>query len=144
MTPTKAQFRRFTRGFVRPLGDKLGLRDWSFDVRRSDEEQSRHPGEQVIATCHPYYGRKVAEITLHPLFFELAPDRQRHALIHEMVHCHLAAVQNQVEEDLKEHFSDSAYSVFFDSFRRNLEYAIDGIAETFAELATQIPEPSFD
>ena len=138
--PTKAAFRRFTRGYVRALADDLGLRDWSITIDIVDEDDQREHNA-VIATCHPCYGRKLAEIQLHPPFWDLPPDRQKYALIHEFMHCHLAPVQSQVEHDLKDHFSDSAYGVFFDSFRRNVEYAVDGIATEIARLAVKIPNP---
>lgn len=138
--PTKAAFRRFTRGYARPLADDLGLRDWTLTIQRTDEDESRQ-GSEVIATCYPTYGRKHAEITLHPPFWALTPEDQKHALIHEFIHCHLAALQHQVEHDLKDHFSDSAYAAFFDSFRRNLEYAIDGLAAEIARLSKGIPDP---
>lgn len=113
--------------YIRWVADHLELRDWEFDLEREPSE------DDCWATVTPTYGKKHAAITVAANFRELAPYKQREIVVHELVHCHLAQVQSQVEDDLEEQLSKSTDAIFFAAFRRNVEYAVDGLSKALAE-----------
>ena len=118
------------REYVRWVADRVGLRDWHFTLFYEHDE------EDAIAICTPTYGRRRAKIQFAADFRTLDVDEQRNSVIHELLHCHLAAVQDQVRLDLPKELAQSAYNLFFAAFRQNLEYAVDAIS---ASLAKDIP-----
>lgn len=113
--------------YIRWVANEMCLRDWTFDVPHEPLPES-----DAFATVKPTDGRKRARITFCRDFRDLEPDRQRHVVIHELVHCHFAMVQHQIESDLERHLGQHADRVLFDSFRRNLEYGVDGITDALA------------
>lgn len=117
--------------YVRKVADAMGLRDWRLDVKGE-------PPEYAYAQCRPTDGQRHAELRFGSDFEALEPERRRAIVVHELVHCHIAQLQWQVEKDLERHLGPSTDRVFFDSFRRNVEYAVDAIAEA---LAPHLPLP---
>lgn len=120
---TDADRDRWT-GYLRDLADRMGLRDWRVHVLEqvTDEEHDA----QVFCVR----GRKIANLRLSPRFGELAPERQRLTLVHELVHCHFAAMDELVMGRWDGHEYD-AYLIPF-------EYGVDAIAHV---LAPHLPLP---
>src|SRR4051794_37550360 len=100
--------------YIRWVADHLELWDWTFRI--SDETTGE---EHVLAEVRPAEGRKLADIIFCADFRDRAREEQRHTVAHELVHCHFAAVQHQVEEDLDELLGKPADAVLCSSFRRN-------------------------
>ena len=118
--------------YVRWVADRIGLRDWHFNVIYGHDE-----GEDTIAICTPTYGRRRAQLSFAEDFSTAyTAEEQRNTVIHELLHCHLAPVQDQVRLDLLGPLSQSGYDLFYSAFRQNLEYAVDSIA---AALAKDLP-----
>lgn len=117
--------------YVRDIADEVGLRDWRFDVKGE-------PGDDAYARCEPVDGQRYAVLRFGSDFEKLEPERRRAVVVHELVHCHTASLQSQVESDLAPHLGPSVDRMFFDSFRRNVEYAVDAVAEA---LAIHLPLP---
>lgn len=106
--------------YLRQLADALALRDWSFALL----EEAAADG--FAAQIQPLRGRKRAEIRLGADFLSLSPDRQRHCLTHELLHCHFAQCGFVAEETL----TPSLQSCLVLS----LEYGVDGLADCLAPL----------
>lgn len=116
--------------YVRWVADEMGLRDWHFDldVEPPDDPEMYEGQQRAFADVCPTPGRRHAKMRFCEDFrFGLTADQQRMAVVHELVHCHLAALQHQCECDLDPLLGRPAITVFFNGFRRNLEYAVDGI-----------------
>jgi hypothetical protein len=125
--------------YLRMLAVHMKLGEWTFDVS-SDPAQdiALTPGmnpetTQAIADVQATPGRKHALIRLCDDFEKREPEERRYVLVHELVHIHLATVQEMSENDLDDMLGAPAASVWFRSFRRSLEYAVDGIATAMAE-----------
>jgi hypothetical protein len=129
--------RRFCR-YVRRLADSLGLCDWSFSITFDCDDE--HASANI--TCID--GRKHADIRFAAdLLTSHDPLLQRTVVTHELVHCHLASCQNIIRDDLVKHLSQSTYDALYDGFRRQLEYAVDGIAVPIAR-GLPLPDGSRD
>jgi hypothetical protein len=112
--------------YVRLLADLLHLKDWSFTVMTEGPE-----GESAIAAINCAEGRKYAHVRLSDNFLCSDPESQRQTLIHELLHCHLAAADHVAGKMIKENF---------DLFRLHCEYGVDGIADAIAPL---LPLPTW-
>ncbi|MCE5322134.1 hypothetical protein LLG46_02335 [bacterium] len=115
--------------YIREVADKLRLRDWEFVLKDEPPED-----EDVSAEIVPIEGRKRASIYLCTGFRELSPEEQRHTIVHELLHCHLESATDIIRLDLWEHrvLSQNAYDILIGGFRRQIEYAVDAIADAIA------------
>lgn len=112
--------------YVRSCADALGLRDWLVVVERTPCD------DESLAQAYLVYGRKLARIRFCRSFRDCTLEQVRQTVAHELIHCHFAAVDNMAEHDLKAHLGDAAAHVFFGSFRRQMEYGVDGLADAVA------------
>lgn len=76
--------------YVRQIGDPFGLRDWDLMVLEEPTNDDRF-GDCVAATS-----RKAAEIRFSYNVRQWPPDQLRWVTIRELMHCHLAAMQEFV------------------------------------------------
>jgi hypothetical protein len=124
--------RRDLEAYARRVADEMGLRDWEIAVG----EQPCENGNAAAVACT--YGRKHALIEVGRDFRDDTAEEQRHYIVHELVHCHLEAADNMVEQDLEFALGAHADRVFSDGFKRQLEYGIDALATA---LAPHLPLP---
>jgi len=131
----KPKERKALGKYIRWVADEMELRDWHIDLMRESAEKG------TLAQVHPTFGRKHVEVRFCARFRALPPEEQRNTVVHELVHLHTAAMQSQVEKDLEQHLAQGTDRVFFDSFQRNLEYAVDGLANALAKHMPLISWP---
>lgn len=124
----KKRERKALARYVRWVANEIGLRDWTFHM---DWDRPAEDGD--AASVWWPEGQKHAKIRWNPRFREYGPDLQRRYVVHELVHCHFAAMQDTVEEDLQPHLARPTYDIYSQSFRRALEYGVDAVAEALAE-----------
>ena len=105
----------------------MALRDWHFVL------SGVAPAKGRAAEIVPIYGRKWAELRLSPEFACLAPEVQRHTLVHELIHCHLAAAQCYADAMLRKAARHA--------FDMNVEIGIDGLADAIAPLMPLPQQP---
>lgn len=120
--------------YIRCLADCTSLRDWSFTLFH--EPLPEESG--AFATVKPVYGRKIAEITLCNNFVDLDPDKQRHILVHELIHCHFDMCDNFFENVLQQLVGIQVYKTAFADYRQWMEFGVDAMAEA---LAPHLPLP---
>jgi len=113
--------------YVRWCADQMELRDWT--IHLGHEPAPSDADGYVVIT----YGRKLARITVAEDFRSFDPERQRHTIAHELIHCHLESACNMVQNDLERHLSTQADQVFFDGFKRQIEYGVDALASAVAK-----------
>jgi hypothetical protein len=123
--------------YIRHVADEMGLRDWSIGLVK--RELPADQGEQ--ANVEVVYGRKLAKITLRETFRSEHPEDQRQIIVHELVHCHFEPAVGQVRCDLEDHLSRQADRLFWEAFKRNIEYAVDALAEAIAPRMPLIDWP---
>lgn len=124
--------------YVRYVADEMGLRDWHLELLAEPPDGQAIGDDHItLADVSPSPGRRHATIRFCADFRELNPETQRMAVVHELVHLHLAPLQHQCENDLSaEMLGGPASHVFFCGFRRNLEYAVDAMT---CALAPHLP-----
>lgn len=112
---------------VRRLADMMGLKDWQIRILDVAPEECDHE-----AAIYLTYGRKLATIALADTFLDQPEEKQRVTLTHELVHCHV----EQAWKAATDHLDPSLHPTFI----RSCEYAIDGIAQAWAQTLPPIDE----
>jgi hypothetical protein len=113
--------------YVRWVANEVGLRDWTLHLMYDDGLD-----EGAIAMVTPTDGMKHAQLRFCHDFRHLAPEKQRQAVVHELLHCHHSAASNVLRLDLKDHLADSTHWVAWTGYKRQMEFANDAIAEVLA------------
>jgi hypothetical protein len=116
--------------YIRWVANEMGLRDWWIHLAKEPPE-----GEDADASIFPTQGRKHAVIHVCRGFRELLPDVQRQVIVHELIHCHLAAAEDVIRLDLcaTAILGQAVYDMTWSTFKRSVEYAVDGMADAWAE-----------
>lgn len=117
--------------YVKELANKMGLRDWSFEIVREqpDVDSSGGPSTAAIGCV---YGRKMATIKLSDGFLEDAtPEEQRQTLCHELAHALFAPMHQFLHDELE--------GPAFKAYLLLMEYGIDATADA---IAPHMPLPS--
>jgi hypothetical protein len=121
--------------YIRRVADELELRDWTLTL-------SNNPAPK---DCYGHmtetYGRKLAVIEVCADFRNLDAEQQRHTIVHELVHCHLAPPTNMVLNDLEKELSDTTDRIFWASYKRQIEYSTDALASALAKHLPLIDWP---
>lgn len=112
--------------YVRAIFDRLGLKDW--EARVLDDPP---PSDSAYAYVECVYGRKLAHVQFSRNFLRGSEAEQRHAVVHEALHCHFTQA-DQVHAKLA---GDEHYGIF----KLAMEYGIDAVAVAIAPL---FPLPS--
>ena|GEM_PF-6664468 len=124
--------------YIRWLCDQLGLRDWEIILLH---ETTAEVGEgDAIAYIHPTDGQRRATLRLCSDFREMSPEKQRHSLIHELIHPHHRDATDIIRLTLPRSFGGVAYEVLWENFRQQVELMVDNIATAIAE---QYPVPDW-
>ena len=129
--------------YVRHIADEMGLRDWTFEVKVGDpDEEDEIPNcDDALASIECVDGRKFAIITFVPDSRKQPPEELRDTVVHELIHAHLNPACEIVRVDAKDGFSQATYEMLMMSFRRSIEYAVDGLAEVISKQFPLIEWP---
>lgn len=124
--------------YVRKLADAIGLGHWRFTVKR-DPPDDDMAGAKVEPADYKYH----ADIWVYRDFRNLPPKTQIEYLLHELLHCHLAAAANVVRLDLWESraLSQQTYSFVCETHKRHIEYAVDNLANSLTPMFKPIKWP---
>lgn len=123
--------------YLRWVADELGLRDWTLTLK--DEPSD----DDCFASVLPTDGRYTAAISVCRDFRSLSPEKQRNAIVHELLHIPYASAADVVRLDLQDTLGSNAYWPIFRTFHRLMEYATDGLASAIDKHYPLIewPEP---
>jgi hypothetical protein len=113
--------------YVADLLSRLRLTDWTITI---DDKPLDVDDDE---------GRKRARIELCHDWAKLKPDRKRHTLIHELIHCHEAPATDIIRLDLPKHLGQTSYDILFGAYKRQIEYMTDGLADAIAPLMPEYP-----
>jgi hypothetical protein len=125
---TKPQF-DIVGEYIRNMADALGLRDWHLFLKYEPPDDAE-TGAMVV----PIEGRKHASIYLCEDFRDLKPENQREYIVHELLHLHFQPACDVIRADLWESnaLSFSQHRQVWESFKRLMEYGVDGVTEHIA------------
>ena len=129
--------------YVRTLADLLHLRDWDItvDVRPGTIDAC------ADINCFPSQKRAVIRVGAEfveadQLDGEARAMWQRHTLVHELIHCHLAGARNLTEDLCSIAFpKGKAAAAVFAGVDSHLEYATDGLSDA---VTVFMPLPDWD
>lgn len=124
MTPKR---RRQVGKYLRKIANGLELRDWTVHVMRGDPHNPNHG-----AAMEAVYGQRVVRVWIRADLFDYPPAEQRQTLVHELVHVHTSAMAAMVRETLPGQMAPQAHEVFEREFTRQVEHAVDALAEAVA------------
>ena len=142
MKKMKKKHRKAFGYYVRWIADEMGLRDWRFEIEwREPEEVDEVEGHVRGASCEPVPGRRVATLGFGEHLREVDPEDLRETVVHELIHCHLAALWAQLRQDLLNPLGQETYNAFIASSERNMEFGVDALA---AALAKHMPLIEWD
>ncbi len=113
--------------YIRHLANLLGLRDWTITFQAEPVVEDKQGQVQCI------YGRKQAMIKLAWDASHQDPEKVRHTVVHELLHCHLDPI-SRVVENVETNLGEALYGVVRCSHRDAIEWAVDGIADAVAPL----------
>lgn len=123
----RSDFKRFGR-YLRRAADMLGLRDWAFNLRWTPCEDG-----DAMASINCISGQKRASIFLTMEFADLPEHQQRHALIHELLHCHFNAMDTVLYTACGP-LGSVAFGILQSNHHNEVEMAVDAIASEIAQL----------
>lgn len=137
---TKAQAQRAAFGrYIVDLKLQMWLGVWRIDIEWADD-----PGEDAIASIRPVYGQKRATLRICRDFFSMEPWEQRRSLVHELLHCYAADVQ-ELGEQLRTNLGDPAHEAWLPGWRLAVEHMVDGLSTLLAGEDTKLfPLPNFN
>lgn len=119
--------------YVRWVGDKLGLRDWRFELQYAPP-----PIAEALAMVSPVYGRKVASIWFCRDFAEHPIAEQRQIIVHELVHCIVDNVYSPMENTLPKLLGTAAWAILWEATRERSEFMVDQLADAIAPFMPEI------
>jgi hypothetical protein len=121
-------FTRYGR-YIRRVADQMMLQAWTFTLMHDPPER-----DDALAVVEPWDGRKAARIWLCVDFDTFTPEVQRHTIVHEMLHMHMTGASDVMRLDTCDHLSQAVYDTLMSAFKRQVEYAVDGIADSVSEF----------
>lgn len=118
--------------YIREVANLLSLRDWTFNVEY--EPCDPKAGGEIDIT----YGRKLADIKLPRDIRTRQRSRNRHSIVHELIHCHFehgAILIRQMEKQI----GQMAHAPLWEGYAQALELGVDALAESLAVFMPDCP-----
>lgn len=137
----KKRDRKALGQYVRWVANELNLRDYTIHLEYAAEVEYMRGGAGA-GHCSCIDGAREATITFGVFFRGLSPEEQRETVVHELLHVHHDPCWRMVQTDLSEPLGKVAYYVFCDSYRRSMEFMVDGIAKAVAPKLPLIEWPA--
>jgi hypothetical protein len=123
---TSKQYRSLAK-YAGSIAADLGLRDWDIAIRDDPPDDGG-----ALASTECVYGRRQANIRFSPDFAHHAPEEQRTAVLHELLHVHLWAADQAVRDGLTV-LGSEAREVVYAGYNTAREYAVDAVATAIAD-----------
>lgn len=121
--------------WVAMIANTLSLSDWTISVEWDDQLEGHY-----LARCIVQRARDEAKIILGDSFRELSPSEQRDTIVHELLHCHFATVDEYVSDTVPVLIGKPAYTAWESAYDLMQERAIDNVAVAISALGV-IPLP---
>lgn len=121
--------KKVTRYAARLRGE-MWLDQWYISVLITE-----YPGDSThnSASISPANGRHRAELEVSVEAADNGGETLRHILVHELTHLYLRDSNDLVRLGLIKELSNSAYQLFWESFRQSTELMTDDLARAWAE-----------
>lgn len=127
--------RKALLNYIRWAANELELRDWTITLDRAP------CASNLMGHVHCTNGARDLQIAVNADFKDYTPEEQRETIVHELVHVHWDPCWKMVQSDLGDALGKPVYYVFCDSYRRAMEYGVDGLAKAIAKHLPVIQWP---
>jgi hypothetical protein len=121
--------------WVRIVANTLNLTDWTISLEWDDTLEDNY-----LARCIVQHARNEAKIILGKSFLELSPSEKRDTIVHELLHCHFATVDEYVSDTIPVLIGKPAYTAWESAYDLMGERAIDNVAMAISAIGA-IPLP---
>ncbi len=132
---TPKEFNTLNR-YIGDIADRLRLSDWRLMLMYAPCTD-----DDAWASIEPSPQKHSAEIRVCEGFRDMEPEVQRACIVHELLHLHLVRAENVIRCDLcdTKALSQSHYEQVWYSYVRLMEYGIEDIAQSIAQVFPLIP-----
>jgi hypothetical protein len=120
--------------YARTLADKMELRDWTISTAH------RPSVEDANAEVECVYGKKTAIISLSLGFDGRSPEENRTTMVHELIHCHLAALDQHMR-DARGNANKAWVQQLESTVNVHQEYAVQALADVISPFMPLPPSP---
>lgn len=133
------------RDYLGELCSRMRLRDWTVELSYEPDGEADHAASVEIP-----HGRRCASIQLARNFARKTPEEIRTILVHELVHCHLDAVDTTLSQVLPTMIGQVGWVPLRELLARDLEVATDQLSEVLAQFLPEFrpppppPPPAFE
>lgn len=119
--------------YIDQLVQELDLTGW--EVNLEDQPADQNADAQIRCV----EGRKVAMLQLSHDFDTFDIGRQRHTIVHELLHIHEEA-SSQVVYKLRDLLGSAVFDVVWANYCLQREYMVDGLASIIAPSVSEVPK----
>jgi hypothetical protein len=123
MTPDA---KRVLVNYIRDAADKMGMKDWSFDI------SARDPLSGAIASTEIWGDSHTATVWIGKTFWKYGPRMQREVICHELVHWHTDKLYRAAREVYRNVLGREAFELSLAALKQVHELTVDGIAAAWA------------
>ena len=113
--------------YLAGLAKQMRLSEWDIFLT-ADPCEDEHA---ATVSCVP--GRKIAHISVSADWFDTEPSKQRHVLVHELIHILADPEFQLIEETLPTMVGSVGYFPFEKAFRNLHEHSVDALASVLAQ-----------
>lgn len=115
--------------YVNYVQTKLKLMDWEITVNFSEKSESG-----AVATMIPFENQKKAVLQFGDSFLQQTDSEVRQTIVHELMHCHLFALQHTTEATIESLSGNKALAAFAPALNSLIESVTDVLADAFTPL----------
>jgi hypothetical protein len=116
----------------------LRLEHWKIEIA----ERSLNEDKGEAARIFPTYGTHYAVLSFSEIWNEFPEAKKRKTIAHELAHLIVERAWNLAFEISKEYLAPAIHGVYALAIKEAIETAIDDIAENFATMLDDYPEPA--
>lgn len=116
----------------------LGLSHWEVEIIYAEEDVQEDDNNVIIAEVVRTPDRPFVRVVLYPAFFISPPYRQRHYLVHELLHLHVGRLWKHIPL-MKDLIGALSYDLWSEAARSDMEEVVDALAYIVEPL---VPLPS--
>jgi hypothetical protein len=113
--------------YVNKLKSMMGLSHWTILV------QAKPCSPDALGETEVVHGQHLAKMYLHKDFRKDTPEDVRATIVHELLHCHMAVIEEAVSEMLKPDLDDQKGKAIHKMVASLIDYECERIIDALAE-----------
>jgi hypothetical protein len=113
--------------YVNRLKNMMGLSHWTILM------QSKPSSPDALGETEVVHGQHLAKMYLHKDFRKDKPEDIRATIVHELLHCHMAVIEEAVNEMLKPDSDDQKGKAIHKMVTSLIDYECERVIDALAE-----------